>query len=179
MEHAGSALVYASYTAVVGVGVFGMLEEPAPSVVRVMGEQVGSTIWSALFLLFGVAAIILRLANRVGWRWPQLEHATPGRRRRLRWPRYRLDTSRSEAVCLIVLGVVMLSYAAVVGWWGVLQGTPGAGQTALALVVLALFLPGVALLSLAIIRRELLAAHDYRQDILRRVHHEIRRQETS
>jgi hypothetical protein len=169
MEHAGSALVYASYCAVVGIGTYGMVSEPAPSVAAILSDLVGShrvgaflgsTVWSALFVAFGVVAIALRIANRAGVPW--------------RGERVRLDTERAEAVCLMVLGIIMLLYAIIIGVWGVFANTPGAGQTAFALLAFGLFLPGVALISLSITRRELLAAHKQSQRILTLVHENLR-----
>lgn len=164
LEAVGSGLVYAHHTVIAAVGVFGFVEAPSPTVVLVIGGEVAASLWSGMFVIFGLLALGCRFANRIGF-WPW---APPGDRRRL-------DTTRSEAICIVLIGVAMFLFGGIIAWSTAVTHTPGSWQTALVLLAGAVFLPGVAALSLAMTRRARIQGVAHTADVLDRVAREIGR----
>lgn len=167
IDRLGSALIYGHHGIVVAVGAFGIIEAPSPAVASVIGGQAAAYIWSSMFMVFGLLALGCRFANRQGLKWH-------GRS-------YRLDTTRSEALCIVFIGLAMLMFSGLITL-AVLDPTPvpgsqppGTMQTALAMLSSSVFLPGVAALSLAITRRERLRGGAHTQQVLHHVAREVRR----
>lgn len=166
IEHLGSALIYAHHSIIVAVGAFGMLEAPSPGVAAVIGGTAAAYVWSTMFLVFGLLALGCRIANRQGLRWH-------GRH-------YRLDTTRSEAMCIVFIGLGLLMFSGLIAWSTIISPPPeprppGSIQTALALLSSSVFLPGVAALSLAMTRRERLRGTAQAQQIMHQVAKEVQR----
>ena len=151
LERTGGALVYTHHTLTIVVGVWGLAYTQSPSVDRFLGGVDGSAIWSVIFVCFGAFALLCRVLHK--------------------W----LDTTRPEAWCIFVLGVGRIV-------WGVLIIAAAAAasdddniQVGLALSAGGTFMPAVALLALAVSRRQRLAAADQSAQILAHVETEIRR----
>lgn len=163
LDRAGSRLIYAHHATVFTLGMFGMIEGPSPAVASIIGGAAASTVWSLMFAVFGMLALVCRVGNRVGVKWE-------GRR-------HRLDTTRSEALCIALIGVGFAMFGGLVAWAAFVSDprSPGAIQTALALLASSAFLPGVAAISLAKERRERLQGHEHAQQLLTDVAHEVRR----
>lgn len=166
VERLGSGLIYSHHIIVVAVGAFGMVETPSPAVSSVIGGQAAAYIWSTMFLTFGLLALGCRIANRHGMRW----------RGRI----YRLDTTRSEAMCIALIGLGLFMFSGLIVWSTILDPPPGPRppgsiQTALALLSSSVFLPGVAALSLAMTRRERLRGSAQTQQVLHHLAQEVGR----
>lgn len=166
IEKLGSGLIYGHHVIVVAVGAFGMIETPSPAVASVIGGSAAAYIWSTMFLVFGLLALCCRIANRQGLKW--------------KGHLYRLDTTRSEALCIVFIGVALLMFSGLITWATILAPpldgrAPGSLQTALALLSSSVFLPGVAALSLAMTRRERLRGGAQTTQVLHQVAQEVRR----
>lgn len=166
VDRLGSTLIYAHHVTITGMGLWGMVEGPSPTVASIIGGEAAATVWSLLFFLFGLCALLARIANRVGVTW----HGK----------RYRLDTTRSEALCIILIGAGYLLFGGMVVWSALdMDNDSGAVQTGLALLASSAFLPGAAALSMAQGRRERIRHQQQAQaqqtDVLSRVAEEFRR----
>ena len=166
IERLGSVLIYAHHSLIVAVGAFGMIETPSPAVSSVIGGAAAAWVWSTMFLVFGLLALGCRFTNRHGIRWKGHE--------------YRLDTTRSEALCIVCIGVALFLFSGLIAWSTIINPPPGPRppgsiQTALALLSSSVFLPGVAALSLAMTRRERLRRTETAQHIMHQVAREVRR----
>lgn len=175
LDRAGSVLVYCHHVIVVLVGAFGLIETPSPSVTAIAGGWVAA-LWSAMFLVFGLLALGCRIAQRHGIRW--------------KGKRWKLDTTRSEALCIALIGAGMFLFSAMItgaALFGPAQppppgpddnipGQPGSIQTALAILSSSVFLPGVAAISLAQTRLERIrGAGAVSQQVLHELAQEARR----
>jgi|ERR1043165_7613546 hypothetical protein len=165
-DRIGSVLIYAHHVTITSMGLWGMVQGPSPSVASIIGGEAAATVWSLLFFLFGLCALAARVANRVGLKW----HGK----------RYRLDTTRSEALCIILIGAGYLLFGGMVVWSALhLASDSGAVQTGLALLASSAFLPGAAALSMAQTRRERILRQRQGQgqhhEVLTRVAEEFRR----
>lgn len=136
VENLGSVLLYCHHAVIIMLGVFGIIGDPSPTVEIVVGGDVATTIWSIMFIVFGLLALGCRIANHRKW----------------------LDTTRSEAVAIIFIGAAMAMFGIFIAMSTAITHSSGVWQTALALLAASLFLPGVAAYSLAQTRRERLAS---------------------
>lgn len=176
LDRAGSVLVYCHHAIVVAVGAFGIIESPSPAVASIVGGFVASYLWSGMFLVFGLLALGCRIAQRHGIRW--------------KGKRWKLDTTRSEALCIALIGAGMFLFSVIITGAALfgpaqpppplpddgLPGQPGAIQTALAILSSSVFLPGVAAISLAQTRLERLrGAGAVSQQVLHELAQEARR----
>ena len=169
MDKVGSGLIYAHHVTITAMGVWGLVEGPSPSVVAAIGGAAAAWLWSALFVLFGVAAFWCRFSSRVGLRW------------RGEW--IRLDTSRSEAMCIHMIGLAYFLFGLIV-FSAALHAAndSGAGQTGLGLLAASMFLPGAAFIHMGQLRRHRLASisitENHKGEILTGVAEELRRDTT-
>lgn len=175
LDRFGSGLIYAHHGIVVAVGAFGIVESPSPAVASIVGGLFAAYVWSAMFLVFGLLALGCRLANRHGLKW----HGKL----------YKLDTTRSEALCIALIGVAMFLFAGLITGatlFGPQQqvlpaeddripGQPGSIQTALALLSSSVFLPGVAAISMAQTRLERIRGGTLQHHVLHELAQEARR----
>lgn len=175
LDRFGSGLIYCHHGLVVAVGAFGIIESPSPAVASIVGGLFASYVWSSMFLTFGLLALGCRIANRHGVRW--------------KGKHYRLDTTRSEALCIALIGVAMFLFAGLITGatlFGPQQselppdddripGQPGSIQTALALLSSSVFLPGVAAISMAQTRLERIRGGTLRHGVLHELAQEARR----
>jgi hypothetical protein len=177
LDRFGSGLIYAHHSIVVAVGAFGIIEAPSPAVASIVGGLFAAYVWSAMFVVFGVLALGCRVANRHGIRWAG--------------KLYRLDTTRSEALCIALIGVAMFLFAGLITGATLfgdqleqlppspnddrIPGEPGSIQTALALLSSSVFLPGVAAISMAQTRLERIRGGTLQHHVLTELAQEARR----
>lgn len=174
LDRFGSGLIYAHHGIVVAVGAFGIVEAPSPAVTAMVGGLFAAYVWSAMFVVFGMLALGCRIANRHGIRWAG--------------KLYKLDTTRSEALCIALIGLAMFLFAGLITAATLfgpelvpppanddIPGQPGSIQTALALLSSSVFLPGVAAISMAQTRLERIRGGTLQHHVLTELAQEARR----
>lgn len=165
MERAGSGLLYVHHALVTGLGVWGMIAEPSPSVAAIIGGGLASRVWSLMFAAFGASALFCRFSTRVGFRW--------------RGKRRQFDATRSEALCLVLIGLAYGLFSAVLVITALEPPLDlGVIQTALALLASSVFLGACTAIYLATLRRERLRGHAQMQATLTEVARQVRRPDT-